>query len=79
MLTEMAKEFNGDVGIYVKNLKTDKVASLNADIIFPTASMIKVPITCHIFDKIEKGELAYNTQLVYKDSLFMPEKTYWIS
>ncbi|MES2653651.1 MAG: serine hydrolase [Bacteroidota bacterium] len=69
MLVEMAKGFNGDVGIFVKNLKTGKVASLNADSIFPTASMIKVPITCGIFDKIEKGELAYNTELVYKDSL----------
>ena len=69
ILTEMAKGFNGDVGIYVKNLKTGKVASLNADTIFPTASMIKVPITCGIFDKIEKGKLAYQTELVYKDSL----------
>lgn len=69
ILTDMAKGFNGDVGIYVQNLKTGKVASLNADTIFPTASMIKVPITCGIFDKIEKGELTYNAQLVYKDSL----------
>ena len=69
ILTEMAKGFNGDVGIYVKNLKTGKVASLNADTIFPTASMIKVPITCVIFDKIERGELAYQTELVFKDSL----------
>ncbi|HTM99779.1 MAG TPA: serine hydrolase [Pedobacter sp.] len=69
MLAEMAKDFKGDVGIYVKNLKTGRVATLNADSIFPTASMIKVPITCGIFDKIEKGELAYNTELVYKDSL----------
>ena len=69
MLIEMVKGFKGDVGIYVKNLKTGKVASLNADSIFPTASMIKVPITCGIFDKIEKGELAYQTELIYKDSL----------
>ncbi|MGE6221546.1 serine hydrolase [Nubsella zeaxanthinifaciens] len=69
MINELAKGFNGDVGIYVKSLKTGKIATLNADSIFPTASMIKVPITCGIFDKIEKGELNYNTQLVYKDSL----------
>jgi beta-lactamase class A len=65
----LVKNFNGDVGVYVKSLKTGKVASFNADTIFPTASMIKVPITCGIFDKIEKGELAYKTQLTYKDSL----------
>lgn len=69
MLTELTKGFNGDVGIYVKSLKTGKVASINADSIFPTASMVKVPITCGIFNKIEKGELDYQTQLTYKDSL----------
>jgi beta-lactamase class A len=69
MLTELAKGFNGDVGMYVKNLKTGKTASFNADTIFPTASMVKVPITCGIFNKIEKGELSYQAQLIYKDSL----------
>ncbi|MBB2145418.1 serine hydrolase [Pedobacter sp. LMG 31464] len=69
MLAEMAKGFNGDVGMYVKNLKTGKTASFNADTIFPTASMVKVPITCGIFNKIEKGELSYQAQLIYKDSL----------
>lgn len=69
LLNEHVKDFNGDVGIYVKNLKTGKTASYNADTIFPTASMIKVPITSGIFNKIESGELNYNTQLIYKDSL----------
>lgn len=69
IINELVKGFNGEVGIYVKNLKTGKIASHNADSIFPTASMIKVPITCGIFNKIEKGELNYATQLTYKDSL----------
>jgi len=69
MLAEMVKTFHGDVGIYVKNLKTGKVATFNADTLFPTASMIKIPITCGIFSKIEKGELDYKAQLIYKDSL----------
>lgn len=68
-LNELVKGFNGEVGIYVKNLKTGKVASVNADTIFPTASMIKVPITCGIFNKIEKGELDYHARLTYCDSL----------
>ncbi len=69
MIGELVKDFNGEVGVYVKSLKTGKIAAYHADTVFPTASMIKVPITCGIFDKIEKGELAYNTQLIYKDSL----------
>ncbi|MCZ4222193.1 serine hydrolase [Pedobacter rhodius] len=68
-LDELVKGFNGDIGVYVKNLKTGKTASINADTIFPTASMIKVPITCGIFNKIEKGTLDYHTELMYCDSL----------
>ncbi|GGI24861.1 serine hydrolase [Pedobacter mendelii] len=68
-LDELVKGFNGDVGIYVKSLKTGRSASINADTIFPTASMIKVPITCGIFNKIEKGELNYHSDLMYCDSL----------
>ncbi len=61
--------FRGDVGIFVKNLKTGEEVAINADSLFPTASMIKVPITIGIFDKIEKGELKYDSVLTYRDSL----------
>ena len=65
----LVNDFKGDVGIYVQNLRTGKVASINADTIFPTASMIKVPIMCGVFDKIEKKELSYHQNLTYRDSL----------
>ncbi|MFN4146391.1 MAG: serine hydrolase [Runella sp.] len=68
-LQEAVKGFRGEVGIYVKNLKTNKIATINADTIFPTASLIKVPIMCGLFDKIVKGELHYNATLTYRDSL----------
>jgi beta-lactamase class A len=68
-LQDAIKGFNGQVGIYVQNLKTGKTASINADTLFPTASMIKVSIQCGLMDKIEKGEMQYNQKLVYRDSL----------
>lgn len=68
-LQTLVKGFNGEVGIYVQNLKTGKTASINADTIFPTASMVKVPIMCGIFMEIEKGNLKYNQELIYRDSL----------
>ena len=69
LLQELVKGFKGDVGIYVKNLKTGKTATFKADTIFPTASMIKVPITAGIFNKVEQGQLDYKAILTYKDSL----------
>ena len=68
-LEEAIQRFNGDIGIYVKNLRTGKTFSINADTVFPTASIVKVPILLGIMDKIQKGELAYDSTLVYKDSL----------
>lgn len=71
-LQDAIKGFNGQIGVYVKNLKTGKTAAINADTLFPTASMIKVSIQCGVMDKIEKGELAYNQKLIYRDSLLYP-------
>ena len=61
--------FHGDIGVYVHDLKKDRVIAINADTIFPTASMVKIPILTGIMQKIEKGELTYHQPLIYKDSL----------
>jgi beta-lactamase class A len=66
---ELVKGFNGDIGIYVKSLKTNKIVQINADSIFPTASIVKIPILIGIIDKINKGELTYHQDLTYSDSL----------
>lgn len=69
IIHDLVQGFNGDVGIYVKNLKTGKVAEYKGDSIFPTASMIKVPITAGVMNKVAKNELDYQSILTYKDSL----------
>ncbi len=71
-LLDIVQDFKGEVGIYVRHLKTGKTVEINADTLFPTASMIKIPIMIGIFDKIEKGELKYDSLLMYRDSLLYP-------
>ena len=66
---ELAKNFNGTIGIYVKNLNNGKTVSINGDTIFPTASIVKIPILIGVMDKINRGELSYNQSLKYRDSL----------
>ena len=61
--------FHGKVGVFVKDLSNGRIVAINADSIFPTASMIKVPILIGVMDKIRKGELVYHQDLQYKDSL----------
>ena len=68
-IEELIKGFNGDIGIYVKDLRTNKIVAINADTLFPTASMVKIPILTGVMDKMNKGELQYHQTLTYKDSL----------
>lgn len=68
-LEALVQDFRGDVGIYVRHLSTGRTAAVRADTLFPTASMIKVPILIKTFDAIEQGALAYDQELVYRDSL----------
>ena len=69
-LEELVKDFQGDVGIYVRHLSTRQTAFIEADELYPTASMIKVPILVTLFNKISKGELDYLGEQVYADSLY---------
>jgi beta-lactamase class A len=71
-IQSLVQGFKGEVGIYIKNLRTNKVSMYHADTIFPTASMIKIPILIGVMDKIEKKEMDYHQDLVYTDSLLYP-------
>jgi len=67
---DLIKGFNGDVGIYVHDLKKNRVIAINADTIFPTASIVKIPILIGVMDKINRGQLTYQQRLTYTDSLY---------
>lgn len=71
-LAGLAAEVDGDVGIYVHNLRTGVTAEVNADTVFPTASMIKVPILVTLFDQVGKGAVDIHQRMTYTDSLYYP-------
>ena len=66
---ELLSGFHGKTGVFVKNLKTGATVEINADSLFPTASMIKIPIAIGVFAKINAGVLRYDSVLTYADSL----------
>ena len=68
-ITQLISGFHGGIGVYVHDLKKNRIAAVNADDTFPTASMVKIPILTGIMTKIEKGDLNYHQELIYKDSL----------
>lgn len=71
-LITLAQDFRGDAGIYVKHIPTGREISIQADTIFPTASMIKVPLTVRIAELVDQGELSYDSLHTYEDRLYYP-------
>lgn len=65
LIRQEIEGFQGDIGIYVKHLKSNKEVAVNADTLFPTASIVKVPILVGVFDKIAKGELKLSQSYKY--------------
>lgn len=70
---ELTRNFKGDIGIYIHNLKNNSIVSINADTVFPTASVVKIPILIGIMNKIKTGELNYHQRLTFTDSLIYRE------
>jgi beta-lactamase class A len=65
----LTDSFHGTAGVYARNLRTGREATINADTIFPTASIVKIPILIGIFDKIAQGAYTLHQPLIYHDSL----------
>ena len=73
-LRALAGKVRGDVGIYVRDLRTGDELAIDADTPFPTASMIKVPILGALLARVDRGELDYHQKLTYtKDRLYAGE------
>jgi len=63
LLDDAVADFRGDVGIYVRHLPSGRYAAIQPDTLFPTASMIKVPILLKTFDLIKKDSLDYTAKV----------------
>ncbi|WP_420456592.1 serine hydrolase [Rubrivirga sp.] len=68
-LDALADGFDGVVGVYLRHLPTGRQAAIRPDEVFPTASLVKVPILVGVFERIEAGALALDTRLTFRDSL----------
>ncbi|MBK9388318.1 MAG: serine hydrolase [Planctomycetes bacterium] len=71
-LEALAAKVRGAVGIYVKHLRTGEEIAIRADELFPTASLVKVPILLGLFEKLEQGELRWDQKLRYTNERAYP-------
>lgn len=65
-IRQKAEHYNGDVGVYIKNLKTGRAFEYNTDHTFVCASLIKLPVMIATFDAIKEGRISLTTRIRYK-------------
>ena len=68
-IKSLISSFNGEVGFYFSHLEKGIQFGINENKIFPTASLIKIPIMVQIFNRIENDNLNIDSLLIYDSSL----------
>ncbi len=68
-INQQLSNFKGDIGYYIYDMQSGKSIGFQEDTVFPTASIVKIPILAGIMNRLQKGELSYHQKLIYKDSL----------
>jgi beta-lactamase class A len=54
------------VAVHLKDLKTNREWNYHPDDLFPSASLVKVPVMCAVFFKMKDGGLSLNQQLTLR-------------
>lgn len=67
MIKNLIDQLDGDAGIVVKNMKTGESFMFHEDILFPSASIIKLPILWKLFKKIEAKQAALKDIILLQD------------
>jgi len=69
-IQDVAEKYGvGRLGVSAKNFVTGETIQINADSLFPTASVIEVPILVELFYRFNEGKLKKDTLINLEDSL----------
>ncbi len=65
-LQNIRQGFPGDMAVYMKNLKTGEEIALDADSIYETFSVIKIPIMAEVMRQAEAGKFSLDDRVTLK-------------
>ena len=71
-IQQIANEHRVRVGVAAKDLSTGERVEVNADSLFPTASVIKLPVLVELFSQFHEGKLSPGEKVELLDSLKKP-------
>ena len=66
-IEKIAGDFKGELGVSVKHLETGETASYNGGMLFPTASVFKIPVIVEFFRQVDSGNISLEQQIVLSD------------
>lgn len=69
-LNHMSADYDGVMGIFVKDLTSGQTFSVNPDTIFPQASSIKIPLLIELMHQAQSNKIDLNTRVdIHRDAL----------
>lgn len=66
-ITPIVSTFPGEIGVFAKELSTGDTIALNADVRFPTASVIKVAVMVEALSQVADGTLALDRTVTLRE------------
>jgi beta-lactamase class A len=61
-------DFHGTMGVFARDLTTGRTVAVNADVRFPTASLIKVAVMVEVYHQIAQGKIRRDTLATLHDA-----------
>ena len=72
-IQKLIQNFNGKIGISIKNLQTQETLEINPKQRFPMQSVYKFPLAIAIFEQIDKGKLSLDQKVNLAKSDLLPK------
>lgn len=68
-LREFIKENQGNIGVAFKNLDTGEPILINEEMIFPSASLIKLAIMSEVMNRVKKGGMTLEDEIMVEAAM----------
>lgn len=65
-IQQMVEAYDGDVGLYIKDMRGGRTYEHNADRPFISASLIKIPIMAAVFEAVKTGRVSLSDGISFK-------------
>lgn len=76
-MIDLIKKINGEVGIYAENITSGEIYLYNHEKIFPSASVIKLPILYLLYKKISEGKINEHSKIEFFENDLVDDSPYF--